>query len=132
MSYHENQTYDRLRGEFTSWLEKVIVRAKLDYIRNNRQYLEIVSMDELSEEAISVCEEPYMEHKDNFDFEDVRIEQAFMKLSVLYRRILTMLFLEEKSPDEIATELGCSVDSVYSNRSRALKKLREALRREEN
>lgn len=60
-------------------------------------------------------------------FEDERMENAFRQLTPLRRQILTMLFVEEMTPEEVAAELGCSVDAVYNNRSRALKKLREAI-----
>lgn len=121
---------DKLRGQFTVWLEKLIVRAKLDYIRRNRQYLEIVSIDELTDEALAVCDEPVMKKQRNFEFDDARMEKAFFELTPLRRKILTMLFVEEMTPEEIAAELGCSVDAVYNNRSRALKKLKEAIRKD--
>lgn len=121
---------DKLRGQFTVWLEKLIVRAKLDYIRRNRQYLEVVSIDELTDEALAVCDEPVMEKQRDFEFDDTRMEKAFFELTPLRRKILTMLFVEEMTPEEIAAELGCSVDAVYNNRSRALKKLKEAIRKD--
>ena len=121
---------DKLRGQFTVWLEKLIVRAKLDYIRRNRQYLEVVSIDELTDEALAVCDEPVMEKQKDFEFDDARMEKAFFELTPLRRKILTMLFVEEMTPEEVAAELGCSVDAVYNNRSRALKKLKEAIRKD--
>lgn len=118
---------DRLRGQFSVWLEKLIVRAKLDYIRNNRRYLNVVSLDELSDEALAVCDEPIREKQMTFEFDDTCLEVAFRKLTPLRRQILTMLFVEELTPEEVAAELSCSIDAVYNNRSRALKKLREAV-----
>ncbi len=81
---------DRLRGQFSVWLEKLIVRAKLDYIRNNRRYLNVVSLDELSDEALSVCDEPIREKQMTFEFDDTCLEVAFRKLTPLRRQILTM------------------------------------------
>lgn len=128
MNYNsEHNGKDCLRGQFTVWLEKLIVRAKLDYIRNNRRYLNVISIDELSDEALAVCDEAVWEKTHDFEFEDERMEQAFRGLTPLRRQILTLLFVEEMTPEEIASALGCSVDAVYNNRSRAIKKIREAL-----
>lgn len=90
-------------------------------------YLNVISIDELSDEALAVCDEPVREKTHDFEFEDERMEQAFRGLTPLRRQILTLLFVEEMTPEEIALELGCSVDAVYNNRSRAIKKIREAL-----
>ena len=38
-----------------------------------------------------------------------------------------MLFVLEMEPEEIARELGCTVQNVYNQRSLALKRLRKAL-----
>ena len=45
------------------------------------------------------------------------------------QRILTMLFVEEKTPEEIARQLGCSQQNVYKQRSEALIALRNMLER---
>lgn len=128
MNYNNEHTgHDRLRGQFTTWLEKLIVRAKLDYIRSNRRYLDVISIEDLSDEAMAVCDDPIRIETHRFEFEDERMENAFCRLTPLRRQILTMLFVEEMTPEEVAAELGCSVDAVYNNRSRALKKLREAI-----
>ena len=90
MNYNNEQNgKDRLRGQFTVWLEKLIVRAKLDYIRNNRRYLNVISIDELSDEALAVCDEPVREKNHDFEFEDERVEKAFRELTPLRRQILT-------------------------------------------
>ena len=120
---------DKLRGQFTAWLEKLIVRAKLDYIRKNRQYLEVVSIEELNDEVLAVCDEPVTGTEQGFEFDDAEMERAFFELTPLRRKILTMLFVEEMTPEKIAEELGCSVEAVYNNRSRALKKLKETIRK---
>lgn len=44
------------------------------------------------------------------------------------KEVLTMLFLLDMTPQEIAGELSCTVQYVYKQRSLALKKLREALK----
>lgn len=53
--------------------------------------------------------------------------EAFAKLPIKRQEILTMLFVEERKPEEIARILNCSPQHVYDQRYQALKKLRIAL-----
>lgn len=62
-----------------------------------------------------------------FDFEEEKLERAFQSLTEQRQRILTMLFVEEKTPEEIAGKLGCSLQNVYKQRSKALTALRNML-----
>lgn len=117
---------DRIRGEFTVWLEKLIVRTKLSYIRQHSKYLNIISIEDLSEEAFAIFDET-ITYRDTFEFEDEKIERAFIKLPISRRRILIMLFLEELSPEEVAKRIGCSVNSVYLQRMRAIRELRKLI-----
>ena len=41
---------DELRGRFTVWLETLVSRAKIDYCRRNKNNVEFVSIDDLSDE----------------------------------------------------------------------------------
>ena len=68
--------------------------------------------------------------KSDFDFEEERLADAFAKLPIRRQKILTMLFVEEKKPEEIAKELNCSAQHVYDQRYQALKKLRIELSKE--
>ncbi len=131
MSCHEISFEELARAKFTAWIEKLTVRAKLEYIRRNKHYLNTVSIDDLSKEVFSVCDTPIKHNKNEFDFNDKKLENAYHNLSKLRKRILFMLFVEDMTPEEIAKELNCKIDAVYNNRSRALKQLREALQKEE-
>ena len=62
-----------------------------------------------------------------FDFEEEKLERAFQNLTGQRQRILTMLFVEEKTPEEIARQLGCSKQNVYKQRSQALRTLKNLL-----
>ena len=63
----------------------------------------------------------------DFDFEEEKLSEAFRTLPLMKRRILTMLFVEQLSPREIASHLNCSVQYVYNQRSLALKSLRRII-----
>ena len=130
VSMEPGKQKDRIRGEFTVWLEKLIVRAKLSFIRQHSKYLNIISIEDLSEEAFAILDEPIVS-RDTFEFEDEKIERAFIKLPISRRRILIMLFLEELSPEEVAKRIGCSVNSVYLQRMRAIRELRKLITMED-
>ena len=116
-----------MRGRFTIWLDRLLHNAKIDYIRKLERQIETVSIDEISENSLTSTEHYFSLDKTAFDFEEKRLADAFEKLPLMRQRILTMLFVEDKNPDEIAKQLNCSVQHVYNQRSLAIKKLRKTL-----
>lgn len=131
---HQQDEEDVLRARFTKWLDIVIYRAKLKYLRKTetKLKLETVSFEELPESSQPVYEDRMQQNdsKSDFDFEEERLADAFAKLPIKRQQILTMLFVEEKKPEEIAKELNCSAQHVYDQRYQALKKLRIELSKE--
>ena len=129
---HQQDYEDVLRARFTKWLDIVIYRAKLKYLRKNETKLETVSFDELPESSQPVYEGDLRQiaSKTDFDFEEERLANAFAKLPIKRQQILAKLFVEEKKPEEIAKELNCSAQHVYDQRYQALKKLRIELAKE--
>ena len=73
---------------------------------------------------------PLIEKPDAFTFEEERLAKAFSQLPLMRQRILTLLFVNELTPAEIAKQMNCSVQHVYNQRSLALKRLRQLLREE--
>lgn len=88
--------------------------------------LETVSFEELPEGSQPIYTDDLwkIESMTDFDFEEERLADAFAKLPIKRQQILTMLFVEEKKPEEIAKELNCSPQHVYDQRYQALKRLR--------
>lgn len=129
---HQQDYDDVLRARFTKWLDIVIYRAKLKYLRKMDTKLEMVSIEELPESSLPAYEESMYRNplKTEFDFEEERLANAFMKLPMKRQQILTMLFVEEKKPEEIAKMLNCSAQHVYDQKYQALKKLRLELSKE--
>lgn len=125
-----NRENDELRARFTAWLDTTLYRAKLKYLENHKSKLECISFDEIPADLI---EDPtdyytYVErsHTD-FDFEEEKLAKAFSELPLMRREVLRMLFVEDKTPEEISMQLHCSVNYVHLQKSRALKKLRTSL-----
>jgi len=115
-----------LLGRFTVWMEWVVSHAAVDYIRrqghrNREEPYEQARPDDLS------YEDPLPAGKDEFDFAEDKLSDAFSRLTLLRRRILTLIFVEELPAREVADRLGCSVDYVYKQKHRALKALRDQL-----
>lgn len=126
-----NNEKDELRARFTVWLDTTLYRAKLKYLANQKQKLECISIDEMPADLI---EDPtdyytYVERsRTDFDFEEEKLARAFYELPLMRREVLRLLFVEEKTPEEISMKLHCSVNYVHLQKSRALKKLRTALK----
>ena len=129
MNHQQKSERDELRARFTVWLETTVYRARLKYLEREKPKVDTVSIEELPESALSVSEQTsYCERsRSAFDFEEERLAEAFAKLPIKRQGILTMLFVEERKPEEIARLLNCSPQHVYDQRYQALTKLRIAL-----
>ena len=124
----QNKKKDQLRAEFTSWLEKVVYHAKLNYIRSERKYYDTLSLEDILEgQFVMEFAEETLSHNygaSGFDFEIDWLEAAFSELSEGKRVILEKLFVEGKKPSDIATELHCTVQHIYNQQSLAFKIIR--------
>ena len=139
MNHQEKSERDELRARFTGWLEVTLYRAKLNYVKRLEREKGIVYVDVFPEE-LWVSENPERNWIQGiiepiaFQFEEERLKKAFHTLSEQRKEILTMLFVEERTPKEIASQMGCSQQHVYKQRSQALKQLKQMLEKggEEN
>ena len=132
MNHQEKSERDELRARFTGWLEVTLYRAKLNYVKRLEREKGIVYVDVFPEE-LWVSENPERNWIQGiiepiaFQFEEERLKKAFHTLSEQRKEILTMLFVEERTPKEIASQMGCSQQHVYKQRSQALKQLKQML-----
>ena len=132
MNHQEESGRDELKARFTGWLEVTLYRAKLNYLKKQDKERKTIYVEALPEELlVEESQERKWVHRlteqNGFDFEEERLERAFQSLTGQRQRILTMLFVEEKTPAEIARRLGCSQQNVYKQRSQALNALRNML-----
>ena len=127
---HQNNHDDYLRARFTMWLNTTLIHARQRYIETHEKKLDYIPLDDVLTMAIP---DPFdyfasiNRSQTDFDFEEEKLIKAFSELTLMRREVLRLLFVEEKSPEEIAQLLQCSVDVVYKQKSRALIKLRAAL-----
>ena len=123
---------DELRAKFTRWLETVIKRAKIDYLRKYENRPETISYEDIPEkELIDLAQRELWPSSTRmqtpYDFEEERLTKAFMELPLKRRQVMELLFLADLSETETAKRLNCSLQNVRNQRCIALKKLRSRL-----
>lgn len=122
---------DELRIRFTAWITVVVQRAKIDYIRKQNKQPKSVPLDEISEDEF--CTEHNfnnaIESAESFEFDDKNVAEAFSALSFMRQRILTLMFVQGKTAEQVAAILGRSVKHIFNEKSLALKQIREYLGR---
>ena len=118
---------DDHRNRFTAYMQKVVYHAKVDYIRQKKaQRTDTeVCVDDVT--ALSYEQDFRLTSDADFDFEEQRLANSFASLPLMRRQILKLLFVQGLTAMEVAEELGCSLDYVYSNKRRALQKLRDQM-----
>lgn len=135
MNHQQESEKDELRARFTGWLEVTLYRAKLNYLKKqererNTLYVGMLPEELLVEENLEQKWVHRLTEQKGFDFEQENLERAFQSLTQQRQRILTLLFVKEKTPEEIARQLGCSKQNVYKQRSHALAALRNMLEKD--
>lgn len=123
---------DVLRCKFTAWMQVVVKRAKIDYIRCLKRHYNEISIEDnqLSDKLIA---EPIniIESADEFEFDNEKLANLFMKLAPKKQKVLKMLFVNNMEPEEVAEQLHCTLQHVYNMRSLALKELKSKMQSEE-
>lgn len=114
---------------FTAWIKIVVKHTKIDYIRHLKSQLRELPLEEVIETCpSSCCSDEWIELDCAFDFENKLLNEAILNLPPKRREVLEMSFILELTPEEIATNLGCTVQHVYNQKSLALKDLSNALK----
>lgn len=126
---------DELQARFTVWIEKVIYSAKIDYIRQSAKETKRISLEDAERRnEVAYLQDIKLEDYDisrgEYAFDNERIELAFSTLSKVARQVLLLLYVFDMTPDEVAGELGCSVQNIYKVRAHAIANLKEMLKDE--
>src|SRR5713226_536421 len=106
-------------GNFGAWARRIATNAALDHVKNARR--EVALPEDLSQGAPP---DPAV-RRDTRE----RIARAFGQLPARLQVAATLALVEEEPYDEIAAALGISVGAVKSRVFRAVRLLREKLRR---
>ena len=120
-------------GRFTNWVDTLARRAKYDYIENESKHISHACIDEVPEDALRADEVEisytFTAGEGRFEFEAEWLMKAFGELSKTHKRLLELLYVEEKTPHEVASLLDCTVENIYNQRSKAFKIIKK-IRRE--
>ena len=107
-------------------------RKIYEYIENESKHISHACIDEVPEDALRADEieisYTVSAVESKFEFEAEWLVKAFAELTQTHRRILELLYVEEKTPQEAAAILGCKVDNIYNQQYRAfriIKKIRK-------
>ena len=116
---------NNLKAEFTAWLNILAYRTKLNFIRNESKHTCNISFDESDVKCYDGSED-----NPQFEFQCVWLREAFNYLPTSQQKILEMLYLKGKRVAEIASEMKCSQQNIYNQKSKALKFLRSIAEKE--
>ena len=126
-----SEEHDELRARFTVWMERLLYRAKIDYIRQLKSNPNEVSLDSIEQTKFAEELNEVISFE-NFEFENESLRAAFSALSPKKREVLRLLFLGRLDSEEVAKRLGCSVGNIYNLRSMALKTIKKKMEDENN
>ena len=92
---------DELRAKFTRWLETVIKRAKIDYLRKYENRPETISYEDIPEkELIDLAQRELWPSSTRmqtpYDFEEERLTKAFMELPLKRRQVMELLYVRNQ------------------------------------
>lgn len=131
MSKKDISQTDELRIRFTAWITVVVQRAKIDYIRQQSKQPKSIPLESIAEDE--VCSDNIfnnaIESAECFEFDDENVAVAFSALSLTRKKILTLIFVQGKTAEQVAQLLGCSTKHIFNEKSLALKQIREYLGR---
>ena len=116
---------ENIIGRFTNWVDTIARRVKYLYIETESKHISHICIDEVPEVAFRTeqVEITYIftAGNDKFEFETEWLDKAFDELGKTHKRLLTLLYIENKTPHEAAAILGCTVENVYNQRYKAFK-----------
>ncbi len=115
-------------ARFRTWLAKVVRNAIIDHCRSRRRHGQL---DPIREES-AVYRDPFDEH---LELEYRR--EVFLRAARIIRcefsssawQCFWMTAVENRTVAEVSQELNRSVGSIYTNRSRIMRRLKDQVRR---
>lgn len=122
---------DELRIRFTAWITTVFQRTKVDYIRKQCRQPKLIPLDSIAKDEFCSVHiyNNAIESAESFEFDDENVAKAFSALSSLRQKILTLIFVQGKTAEQVAAILRCSTKHIFNEKSIALKQIKEYLGR---
>jgi len=107
-----------------SWLRVIASRLTIDFLRKHR-----ATQTNLTDEVLIDWSDP--SDRVNDETRASQLRQVLQELPPRDRLLLTLTYQKDLPPDEVAAILRVSLSAIYTQKSRALAKLRESLRKSE-
>ena len=118
-------------GCFTNWVDTLARRTRGVYVKNELKHITHFCIDDVPESCF-VMDEMEISYtfieNDGFAFESELLMKAFAELSKTHKRLLELLYVEKKTPHEVAAILGCTVENIYNQRSKAFRVIKKVIR----
>ena len=114
--------YDAFRGqsEFATWVTRILLNVCYDMVRDRVRERDVLA--DYGESGAASGED-----SDEETLLD-RLDQAIARLPRIYRESLSLGVLSGKSPDEAASILGCSRNTLYQRIHKAKQLLAKSIR----
>ena len=105
--------------DFKPWFKTIMVNTAINYVKKMKKYKAEINLEEAATMATS------NDILSKISFKELL--ETIQSLSVGYRTVFNMYVLDGYKHEEIATQLGISVNTSKSNLSRAKLRLREII-----
>jgi RNA polymerase sigma-70 factor (ECF subfamily) len=111
-------------GSVEGWVRRIINNSIIDEIRKEK--LRHHSNDETDWSRIDTNDEPYSE-----DYSIEQIEDVLHNLSPKYRQVFELYYFDNLTHEQIANKLGINIGTSKSNLFKAIKRIKELLKTED-
>ena len=118
---HSKESYDPHKGSVRTWLYIITKRRVIDYFRANKGIT--VEFDENDLPLVTATPEKGVETDEMLN----KIKRCLAQMSEKDRELITLRYINELSPKEIAQIKNVSQQSLRTALSRALTKLRKLI-----
>jgi RNA polymerase sigma factor (sigma-70 family) len=104
------------KGSFAGWIHRIMVTTALNYIRDNKKHNYHSDIDEVEPENY----EGYDQHDDaESSIDSKKVMEIIQELPTGYKTVFNLYVFEKYTHQEIADELGISVNTSKSQLSKA-------------
>jgi RNA polymerase sigma-70 factor (ECF subfamily) len=124
--WQKSPGYDASKAAASTWIYTVMRNCRIDLIRRNRRIpvdSETIEIDDIWDEADDDLAYVYMQQASN----EALISKSFGQLPPEQRQVLTQVYMQGKTHQQIASETGLPLGTVKSRVRIGLKKMQSLI-----
>lgn len=124
--WQKSPSYDASKAAASTWIFTVMRNCRIDLIRRNRRTptdSEAIEIDDIWDEADDDRAYVYMQQASN----EALIEKSFTQLPPEQRQVLTQVYMQGKTHQQISSETGLPLGTVKSRVRIGLKKMQSLI-----